>query len=915
MEKKQSYIESRLPLEEISIESQRERGTSSALPPPYFLHVWWARRPLVASRAAILGVLLPESTSDRNFKRLLGIKGDPITAQRRRDEAKRIGKRLKSNPFDYERAFTVNLDDSFPKLARIYQEHVGSEIPILVDPMAGGGHIPLEGLRCGLHVIAAEYNPVAYLILRSTLEYPAKYGPSLGDEIRKWGHWVDERARADLEPFFPHGIGESILDYIWVRTVRCSSCNLMVPLAPNWWLLKPKQKKTRIALRPKISPNSDVVTFEILDLTKSMNTSFDPRNGTFKKGKASCLRCKNTLSGDYIKEEAQNGRMQHRLCALYVQLKRNTGNVRTFRLPTANDLEAYEKAVRLVEKGDFQGAELIPKESFPEGSDNRPLWYGMPTWDKFFNARQLLTHATYLHYILQAKDKILNEYGKNNKGRAVAITTYLALIFDKCIDYSSLLSLWNTNYAVVTHTFDRHDFAFTCSYAEMNMIDRVTGGFSWATETVATAYDGLCRLLRGVGPSKVKVFLGSSTDMSYLKESVDVVVVDPPYYGNVMYGELSDFFYVWMKRMLGDLYAGFDTLLTDKDGEVVANPARFKGLGVSAEEKAKEDYRLKMAQTFKQIHRVLKSNGILVIMFTHKATEAWDTLATALVRSGFQIKRSWPIRTEYERGLHIAKKNAVKSTIFLVARKREGEARRGWWEQEIYPEIERVAEEKAAEFETRGMEGVDLYISTFGPVLEVFSKFSEVKSMTGDVISPEKALDVARKVVTDRTFRSLVPSGATGIDETTRFYILAMKFYRARQFPFDEARKLAISVGINTDDLRDKEHVIKKKSEDVVVLNASEREHEGYIDLAKPSDRPLIDAIHLAELAFQHGGLKAYQRLASQIGLDVNPDYHVVLKALYESLPEVDSEKRALASLLLTPVESRVKGSRIDDYS
>jgi adenine-specific DNA methylase len=302
-------------------------------------------------------------------------------------------------------------------------------------------------------------------------------------------------------------------------------------------------------------------------------------------------------------------------------------------------------------------------------------------------------------------------------------------------------------------------------------------------------------------------------------------------------------------------------------------------------------------------------------MFTHKTTQAWDTLATALIDAGFQIKRSWPIRTESEHSLHIARKNAVRSTIFLVARKREEGITRGWWEQEVYPEIEKVAHEKATEFEGRHIEGVDLYISTFGPVLEVFSRYPEVKSMTGKMVQPEEALDVARRVVTNRTFQRLVPGGATGIDEATKFYILAMHFYRARQFPFDEARKLAISVGTDTAVLRDKQHVIRKKSEDVVILDAAEREHSGYIDLERPTDKPLVDAIHLAELGLQRGGMKQYQTLVDRLNLDTNPDFRVALQALTEALPDGDPEKRTLAPLLLQTQELRAGGSRLEDYT
>ncbi len=913
----QAYIESRLPLEEISIECGRE-VTTRLHAPPNRLHVWWARRPLTASRAAVLGALLPSDVPDKEFLTLLGINGDPVAAQRKIQEAARSKTRI-PDPFGYKRAFTSNLDGlQLRKVRELFKARLGSQSPLVVDPMAGGGSIPLEAFRAGCSVIAGEHNPVAHVILKATLEYPAKFGATLAEEISKWGEWINRKAREDLTKFYPQTKDEQVLAYIWARTVRCPSCNLIVPLSPNWWLSRQKGRKERIAVRLRVprQGQGDDVSFEIIDVTK--HVSIDPDRGTVEGGRASCPRtgCGNTIPEDFIKKEAQSGRMGHQPFAIFVKRKsapRKWG--KSFRLPSNQDLEAYEKILQVIKKGDFPGSKLVPKEQIPPGLKTRePLNYGMPTWDKFFNARQLVANSTYLYYICEAKKEILGTRKDGDPERARALVTYLAFVLDKCLNYHSIQCAWNSTREAVANTFDRHDFAFIWSYGEMNLIVEQLG-FEWALGQVVDAYSDLCLLVGGADPSNVEVRLGSSTEISYVRGSVDAVIVDPPYYANVMYAELSDFFYVWMKRILIDLYPGFDLPLTDKEGEVVANPSRFKGLGVSADAKAKEDYRLKMAKTFKQIHHILKPQGLLVVMFTHKATEAWDTLATALIDAGFQIKRSWPIRTESEHSLNISKKNAVKSTIFLVARKREGDSSRGWWEQDVYPEIEKVAEAKAADFERRHISGVDLYISTFGPVLEIFSRYPEVKSMTGKIIQPEEALDVARKVVTNRTFQKLVPGGATGIDEATKFYILAMNFYRARQFPFDEARKLAISVGIDPAVLRDKVHVVRKKSEDVVVLDAAEREHSGYIDLEKPRDKPLVDAIHLAELAFQRGGVKQYQAVSEKLNLDTNPDFLVALQALSEALPDVDPEKRALAPLLLQAPELRPRGSRLEDYA
>jgi putative DNA methylase len=910
----ETYIESRLPLEQISIECSRE-GSAAIHPPVNRLHVWWARRPLIASRAAILGALLPSAESDDEFLKLLGIKGDPQAALRKIQEATGTGTRI-VDPFGYKRAYTHIIEPSqHEHLEEIYKQRFGSSNPIVVDPMAGGGSIPFEALRAGVSVVAGEYNPVGHVILKATIEYPARFGTSLTKEITRWCKWINSEARRDLGQFYDRSENEHVLAYIWARTVRCPSCHLAIPLSPNWWLSRRKGEKRRTAagLRVPARGKGDEVTFEIVDVTKQ--AALDPNKGTVQGGRASCPRqgCGNTVPEDYLKKEAQEGRMGHQLYAIFTKRKLGPSKwEKVFRLPSQGDIRAYEKAVHLVEKGEFPGYALVPREQRFKGPADRSVAYGVTHWDKAFNPRQLVTHATYLQYVLEAKKKIFQEVGASDRERAKAITTYLALVFDKCTDRDSILTRFGDTRLIIVNTFDRHDFGFSWSYGEMPIPDL---GFEWAVDQVVDAYEGLCQLLNGVDPSRAEVCLGSATQISYVKTLVDAVVVDPPYYANVMYSELSDFFYVWMKRILGDLYPGFDTPLTDKDGEVVANVARFKGLGASAEEKAKEDYRMKMAQTFKQIHRILKANAVLVVMFTHRTTQAWDTLATALIDAGFQIKRSWPVRTESEHSLHIARKNAVKSTIFLVARKRLADTTRGWWEQEVYPEIEKVAQAKTVEFEQRNISGVDLYISTFGPVLEVFSRYPEVKSMTGKTIHPEEALDVARKVVTNRTLEKLVPGGGTGIDETTKFYILAIHFYHARQFPFDEARKLAISVGIDPTVLREKQHVITKKSEDVIVLDSAEREHSGYIDLERPADKPLIDAIHLSELAIQRGGMKLYQSLIDRLNLDTNPDFRVAIRALSQALPDADPEKKALTPLLVETPELRTKGSRLEDYS
>lgn len=251
-----TLIEAWLPFETIGAESQRERGASSALPPLYFLHVWWARRPLTVSRAAILAGLLPQWSDDWPlplrqkfptqaayqawFVRLLGIFGDPAAGRKLIQWARQRGVQLKEHPYGgAPRAFTVNPSQEDLEIMLDLLEHTwGTREITVMDPMAGGGSIPFEALRYGFTVLAGELNPVASVVLKATLDYPARFGPSLTDDIRRWGDAWAKRAEERLDDFFPRQPGENIFAYLWARTVACPTTGKPVPLSPNWWLSK-----------------------------------------------------------------------------------------------------------------------------------------------------------------------------------------------------------------------------------------------------------------------------------------------------------------------------------------------------------------------------------------------------------------------------------------------------------------------------------------------------------------------------------------------------------------------------------------------------------------------------------------------------------------------------------------------------
>lgn len=376
---------------------------------------------------------------------------------------------------------------------------------------------------------------------------------------------------------------------------------------------------------------------------------------------------------DYIKQEAQAGRMGAHLYAVAIQ----TPKGKDFRLPVEADLDAAHRAEEELRRRlpQWEARGLVPREPFPEtATDTRPLQYGMPTWADLFSPRQLLALCTYLEAYQEFAQDVRGELPED---RAKAVLTYLALAMDKCADYNNYLATWEQSRGIVKHIFQRHDFSFKWSFGEFDAARML---LPWAVDQVVDAYRGIARLvstpvrqlLAVSNPrSPVQLRLGNAASMREVpSESIHAVVVDPPYYGNVMYGELSDFFYVWLKRSVGDLYPeAFGAVLTDKDAEAVANPARFKGLaGRRPDELAEQDYERKMLACFREFHRVLRNDGVLTVMFTHKRADAWNALGRALIEAGFEIRASWPVRTESEHSLHQAKKNAAQSTILRSPR-------------------------------------------------------------------------------------------------------------------------------------------------------------------------------------------------------------------------------------------------------
>ncbi len=740
------------PIAEVSRHALREKSIRHGHPST--LHLWWARRPLASSRAVLLALLWPDPC-------------DPACPPEFKKEARKLLPNAACNPgttdeelrgalLKFIGAFAnwdLAANQAYLDISRaLVKAAHGDESPLVVDPFAGGGSIPLEALRLGCDAFASDLNPVACLILKVLLEDIPRDGSRLADELRTVGAGIQRKARGTLEDLYPRDAdGAMPIAYLWARTVRCESpdCGAELPLVRSTWLCKKKSRlrafRFRIDRPPGAPPRVDVEIFE-------PKAEREVPGGTVTGAKATCVCCGVVMAPDRVRAQLvvqrggadvafnDAGRRTGGARMLAVVTLRPTETGRHYRVADAHDYDAVYKAQSRIstvlgewERGGKVTICPVPDERLPamSGTFNAPL-YGMDRWGDLFTARQKVVHVTTAGLIANIKDP--------------AVAEVLALCYGHVVTRASSLSVWRyqADQEKVESVFSRQALPMIWDFAESIPVSGSTGSLADSIEVVSRMIEALSRLMFTPG----QVQLADASEHPLPDASASVYFTDPPYYFAVPYADLSDFFFVWLKRALPAhalLRDPFDPSnpLTPKDAEL-CEMAHWDRERYAY--KDRDFFERGMARAFAEGRRVLREDGAAAIVFAHKTTEGWEALLTGMIRGGWTVTGSWPIATEMPNRPRARESAALATSVHLVCRPRADDALVGDWGavlRELPPRVGDWMERMQRE----GVRGADLVFSCIGPALEIFSRYAKVETADGRDVALAEYLEKVWEVV------------------------------------------------------------------------------------------------------------------------------------------------------------------------
>jgi len=731
---------------------------------PSTLHLWWARRPLAACRAMLLGLLLPDPC-------------DEHCPEAFKAKARELLPRAQGNvgaaDEDLRRALLRFIGDfanwdlssnaQYLEVSRgLVQAAHPEELPLVVDPFAGGGSIPLEALRLGCEAFASDLNPVACLILKVLLEDIPRHGPELAEELRRVGTKIKQTAETELAEFYlPDPDGARPIAYLWARTVRCEApnCGVELPLVRSFWLCKKADRQRAIRYKVvRVEGLSPQVEFEIFEPQSDREVPA----GTVSRAKATCLSCHTVLSPERVRTQlceqrggadvvfdARGKRATGARLQAVVTLKPGEQG-RQYRLPTPKDYEVVWKARKRLEEVTTKplpnGLSPVPDEPLPPiGTLGfRVQRYGMLQWGDLFTARQKLALVTLGQMI-----------ASTNCGPGVK--DLLALVVDRVASRSSSLCLWryHADQEKVEHVFGRQALPVVWDFAEAVPTSESTGSFSDGVNIVALSVQAAGTAFDVAGQAQQADALASPLP----DETASAWFTDPPYYDAIPYADLSDYFFVWLKRTLSDQALPRDPFeahnpLTPKIREAVQDETRR----VNGHQKDRQFFEEAMAKAFAEGWRVLKEDGIGCVVFAHKTTEGWEALLSGMIREGWVVTGSWPIATEMRNRLRARDSAALATSVHLICRPRPGDAPIGDW-GEVLRELPRRVGDWMARLQAEGVRGADLVFACIGPALEIFSRSTKVETAEGQEVTLPEYLEKVWEVVGRTALEQVLGSG------------------------------------------------------------------------------------------------------------------------------------------------------------
>jgi len=900
-------IEGNLPLKAVGIENMKEDNPKH-MPPHRYLHPWFARRPTPAARLAILASLLPENVDNNYILELMQIgpkEGVENISQyvenKKATENSRSG--TLGEHYGYERPFTSSpSQDQTATLHEILEDHWGKS-PTILDPTAGGGVIPFESLRYGLPTKANELNPVPLLILKSMIEYTVTVG-SIEGEIKKWAKRINNRASNNLSEYFPtEQKGHTVSHYAMTYSISCPSCGCEVPLTPSWWLLKRSASKG-VAVQPHIVEKE--IEYELVRLPDEISKDeFNPQDGPRSRGSITCLNCDVVTEDDEIKKRFQDDDFEYEILGVKYISKDGRSD---YRAPTDADIKVLEDAQERV-NSDVDLFSLL-SFSIPNGKETeRTGRHGIEEWRDLFSPRQLIAHYEYMSSFNHYKEQIREE---NDENTAEAILTVLSFAASKLIDRNSRLSPYSIGRGYPENALGGKNYSFQWLFVDNNpaagdqcyldVIDRIVG-----------SYEDLVSQVENTTNIPAELTAGDAGTLPYDDESIQSVIADPPYYSSVMYAELSDIFYVWLRNYLDDVHPDlFTKQLTEKDQEAVANSSKFEDVSSSSNSKkdlAKADYENKMSDIFSELYRVIEPGGVMTVMFTHKETDAWDTLTMSLINSGFIITATHPITSEIPHRMDVRGGGSADSTLLLVGRKIKKESKNtvSLW-NDVKSDTRSAAKDAARDLINSGLSltKTDIIISAFGPTLRVFANAYPVVDDEDNEVPPRHALEEAREAVTQVLVEEYLDAeGIEDIDDISKWYVLSWLVHESDTFSYDEGLQLGHGIGVNIDNIKRNTKIWNKSRGDISLRGHADRvqninekpENRSSRTPVNPDDLSFglaLDKVHVAMHVYDVKGESACCDWLRERNFDSDSTFKSTLQALLQVLPH-DHEDWELA--------------------